>query len=198
MSVRRIPAWNFHLLRLVLVPALKPFARLFAVVGLSLSALIVYVGSFGCPPPDWNRLRYLDASLQVQAIREAVERYRSDCGDYPPVGIGLGSLVVNPGVEDWRGPYLEHVPLDPWQQSYLYSRPAGPYPPEILSHGADRKPGGTSFDTDISSLRPKQPIPNDPRHTRRRRVCFSVWIGAWISTIACGALLVKTMRRASR
>ena len=133
-----------------------------------MSGVIVYVGFFADPPSDWNRLRYFAATLQVQAIREAVEQYRGDRGDYPPFGIGLDALIVDPGVEGWRGPYLKRLPLDPWQGSYLYSRPPGSAPPEVLSYGADRKPGGNLFNADISSLRPHQPIPDDPAHTRRR------------------------------
>jgi hypothetical protein len=111
VSVGRTLARTFYLLRVLLAPAVQPVAGLVAFAGLSMSGLIVSIGFFAHPPPDWNRLRYLAATRQVQTIREAVEQYRGDCGDYPPSGIGLDALLVDAEVEGWRGPYLKWLPL---------------------------------------------------------------------------------------
>jgi type II secretion system protein G len=198
VNVAQSLARTVHLIRVLLAPALRPLARLLAFSGLSISGLTVCLGLFGHPPSDRNRLRYRAATLQVQAIREALEMYRRDCGEYPPVSGGLDALTEDPGVEGWRGPYLKSVPLDPWQQSYLYSRSSNATAPEVLSYGADRKPGGSVFSADISSLRPNQPIPTDPAHTRRVLAYFGVWIGAWIAMTACGTFLIRTLRPTSR
>ncbi len=151
---------------ILFAPALAPIAGLLAGVGWGLSALIIFFGFFADPFRDSSRFRYLAASLQVQHISKALEHYKADCGDFPSVSKGLTGLVVNPGDEGWRGPYLKRLPVDPWDVPYVYSRPLASPVPEVLSFGANRKPGGELFDADISSLRPRQPIPESPMETR--------------------------------
>jgi general secretion pathway protein G len=84
----------------------------------------------------------------------ALEKYRVDTGGYPSAGEGLESLRRNVGkLHTWRGPYLAgDVPLDPWGRPYIYSFPVrGRESPEVLSYGADGKPGGMGDDADITS-----------------------------------------------
>jgi general secretion pathway protein G len=82
--------------------------------------------------------RYVMATLQVENLAQAVERYRADCGTYPSAREGLNSLTLDQGVPGWHGPYLtDEIPLDPWHNPYVYSLAADSTTPEILSFGAD-------------------------------------------------------------
>jgi type II secretion system protein G len=159
-------------------PALKPLVRLAAWFGLIFSPSIIYLGAFLEPPTDHARFRYIMAVAKVGSLAEAAEHYKLDCGAYPSVEVGLKALVSDPGVNGWHGPYISEAPLDPWGRPYIYLRSAGSKP-EILSYGADRKPGGTLFGADISSRKPRPPIPSSPLQIRDL-VPYAIWIGAWI------------------
>ena len=153
MSVLSKLARPLHLLAIILGPTFAPIKNLLACVGMCVSILIIFSGLFCDFAPDPNRVRYLAATLQVREISKALERYKADCGDYPAVSSGLNALELNPGGECWKGPYLKDVPIDPWHGRYIYSRSPAAAFPEILSRGADHRPGGEFFDADISSLR---------------------------------------------
>jgi general secretion pathway protein G len=151
-----------------------------ALLVLLVSLLIIYLGFFAEPFQDHNRIRYLHGTLHLKALAKAVERYKADCGDYPAASDGLKALVFNPGVKGWKGPYLQKdVPLDPWGRPYVYLCPNGSTTPEIVSYGAEGKPGGTSFDADISTRNLHRSIPSSPSEVRARRVFVGSWIAAW-------------------
>jgi hypothetical protein len=86
------------------------------------------------------------------------------------------------------------VPLDPWDRPYIYLRSADPAP-EILSYGADRKPGGEFFDADISSRNVQRSFPESPLEIRARRLFIGIWVGAWLYSIGSLLLLRRTSRR---
>lgn len=73
------------------------------------------------------------------SIKMAVDQYKLDCGAYPAPAAGLRSLVANPRVARWNGPYLKRLPTDPWGQDFRYSLDDGK--PEIRSAGPDMKFG---------------------------------------------------------
>ena len=61
------------------------------------------------------------AVLELRALQIASENFRDDCGFYPRrKDGGLISLVINPAVKSWRGPYVNKIKADPWHNSYLY------------------------------------------------------------------------------
>jgi general secretion pathway protein G len=67
-----------------------------------------------------------------------------DNGYYPSGANGLNDLVNQPGnAQEWRGPYVKEVPLDPWGNDYIYESPGkvntGSY--DISSAGPDGQPG---------------------------------------------------------
>lgn len=98
------------------------------------------------------------AETQARMLRGAVETYRLEVGGLPPEDQGLDALVTQPASEPqrsrWRGPYLdEAVPLDPWNNPYVYSIPgADGMPFALYSLGADGKPGGEGNDADVGFL----------------------------------------------
>jgi len=109
--------------------------------------LLITVG--GCKKQD--NINQQLARPKMAVIEVAIENYRLDCGRYP------GSLeeLLNPpsGLEEkWDGPYLlKKQLLDPWGNKYIYV-PEGKVNPgsfDLISHGADGKPGGEGYDKDI-------------------------------------------------
>ncbi len=81
----------------------------------------------------------------------ALKLYEVDSGRYPSTEQGLEALMEKPSSppvpRDWKGPYLEQEPLDPWQKPYVYRCP-GAHPPrdyDLYSFGPD----GVESDDDI-------------------------------------------------
>ncbi len=102
--------------------------------------------------------RETTARTQIEMLGAALDAYRLDNGRYPTTEQGLAALwqapTVEPRAPNWRGPYLRKaVPLDPWGQAYVYGAPGtqsnSGY--DLLSYGADGKPGGTGDAADITS-----------------------------------------------
>jgi len=95
------------------------------------------------------------AAAQIKLLRGAIETMRLDINVYPNQDQGLKLLVEAPADpaarERWKGPYLEGaVPLDPWGNPYQYQPPASSGQMfQLISFGADGKPGGTGTDADI-------------------------------------------------
>jgi len=78
----------------------------------------------------------------------ALRLYEVDNGRYPATQQGLKALLVKPSSapapKNWKGPYLEAEPLDPWGQGYVYRYP-GSHPPrdyDLFSMGPDGKESG--------------------------------------------------------
>jgi general secretion pathway protein G len=102
------------------------------------------------------------AQAQIKLLRGALETMRLDIGVFPSTEQGL--RLLNAAPEDaalksrWKGPYLDgELPLDPWNNAYLYKAPAadgrGFY---LWSLGADGKPGGEGNDADIGTFPAQQ------------------------------------------
>lgn len=93
------------------------------------------------------------AMAQIANIETALKTFKLDVGRYPRTEEGLAALITSPrGLLNWDGPYLEKdVPLDPWGSPYGYTSPGEKVEYEIVSYGADGRPGGEGEDRDISS-----------------------------------------------
>jgi len=94
------------------------------------------------------------ARLQIDRLATVLDFYRLDVGSYPTTEQGLHALIeAPPGVEGWRGPYLDEkeVPRDPWGNPFVYRAPGAESAFELLSLGADGRPGGEGEDADLSS-----------------------------------------------
>ena len=98
------------------------------------------------------------ARAQIEMLGAALDAFRLDTGRYPTTEQGLAALWTEPSVEpkpmNWRGPYLRKpVPSDPWGTAYVYRAPGTESRTgyDLLSFGADGKPGGTGADADIVS-----------------------------------------------
>jgi general secretion pathway protein G len=98
------------------------------------------------------------ARSQIEMLGTALDAYRLDNGTYPTTEQGLEALQVQSTMEpvptNWRGPYMrKDVPNDPWGRPYIYKSPGEVNPTgyDLLSYGADGKPGGEGDDADITS-----------------------------------------------
>lgn len=94
------------------------------------------------------------AGVQVRDFEQALEIYMLDTGEFPSSEQGLEALVANPGsVAGWNGPYLRRsdIPQDPWNNDYQYKYPGEKSDVDILSYGADGKPGGDGDDADVGN-----------------------------------------------
>jgi len=57
-------------------------------------------------------------------IATALRLYELDNGGYPTTDEGMGALMIAPSsAKNWKGPYLEKTPLDPWGKPYVYKSP---------------------------------------------------------------------------
>jgi general secretion pathway protein G len=120
---------------------------------LAIVGVVILFSQFIIIHNDYARPASGMARTEVHMLMSVLDQYRKDVGDYPTTEQGLAALRSRPqGVRKWAGPYLtKEVPTDPWGRPWLYKYSSGMREPELLSYGADGKPGGTGEDADISS-----------------------------------------------
>lgn len=60
-----------------------------------------------------------------QTAKIGLTPYKLDMGNYPTTEEGLQALIRAPAGKEanWKGPYLEEIPVDPWKQDYQYKYP---------------------------------------------------------------------------
>ena len=85
---------------------------------------------------------------EVATIMKALETYRIDQGRYPTEDEGLE--ILREATDTWPGGFLSKLPVDPWQNPYLYFLTEDGC--EVVSLGADGRQGGDGEDRDFSSL----------------------------------------------
>jgi general secretion pathway protein G len=103
-----------------------------------------------------DQARVIAAKADIAAIVGALKLYKLDNGTYPTSDQGLAALTKKPDRGDiprnWKpGGYVERLPVDPWGTDYQYLNPGIRSEVDVFSFGADRKPGGEGFDSDIGS-----------------------------------------------
>ena len=96
------------------------------------------------------------AKIQLQTVSSSLLYYQTDVGSFPTEKQGLDALWKAPeGSSDWNGPYVRRQKqlVDPWGNPFVYNipgkKPGEPY--DLVSLGADGKPGGTGNDADLSA-----------------------------------------------
>ncbi len=102
-----------------------------------------------------DRARVTVAETDIRAIASALELYRLDNRTYPTTGQGLAALVSRPSSapipSNWAaGGYLPELPVDPWNNEYVYTSPGRDGAYDLVSLGADGAPGGEGTAADIS------------------------------------------------
>jgi general secretion pathway protein G len=86
------------------------------------------------------------AALDIKGFEDGLRLFKIKHGHYPTSSEGLGSL--------YSEGLLEGQPKkDPWSNDYVYVSPGNKHPDsyDLISYGADGKPGGDGDDADITN-----------------------------------------------
>jgi general secretion pathway protein G len=76
------------------------------------------------------------------AMKKAIQLFKLDSGRYPTQ---LADLWQSPGgAKNWKGPYIDASPKDPWGNDYVYTAPVGGSTYIISSYGELGGPGGAA------------------------------------------------------
>lgn len=73
-------------------------------------------------------------------LATALKLYEIDNGAFPSTSEGVDALLKPPSsAKNWKGPYIEKVPLDPWGKTYQYRSPGThrTYDYDLFSLGRD-------------------------------------------------------------
>ena len=124
------------------------------VVVVILSILAAFIVPRIMDRPD--QARQVKAKNDIRVIESALQLYRLDNGLYPSSDQGLAALVARPEGDPQpknykEGGYLDQLPLDPWGNPYLFLNPGIHGRMDIISLGADGRPGGEGYDADIGN-----------------------------------------------
>ena len=108
---------------------------------LAILAAIVYPNVAGRS----QQARDTAAHAQIDNFKTVLGAFEVDNGYFPRGKDGLRALIEKPrDAQNWRGPYLEKIPLDPWGNPYVYECPGKHNPAtfDIMSSGPDGRVGG--------------------------------------------------------
>ncbi|HET8899783.1 MAG TPA: type II secretion system major pseudopilin GspG [Rhodanobacteraceae bacterium] len=102
-----------------------------------------------------GQARQSAARQGIQSVMTALNMYRLDTFAYPSTEQGLAALVQKPAGlpqgANWKGPYLDRVPNDPWGKPYLYLQPGSHGEVDVYTLGSDGRPGGEGEAADIGN-----------------------------------------------
>ncbi len=97
-----------------------------------------------------------DAAIQIKNLETALKLFKMDNGFYPSTEQGLTALISPPVIgqipDNFKpGGYLDKRSLspDPWGNEFVYISPGMQGDYDIISYGADGKPGGEKYNADI-------------------------------------------------
>ena len=82
---------------------------------LILVGIVVVVAALSLPPYLEYDRKVMPADNDVDMIAGAIKKFHKHTNTYP---VRLEDLVTNPGLEGWKGSYLEDLPETPWGGSY--------------------------------------------------------------------------------
>jgi general secretion pathway protein G len=95
--------------------------------------------------------KYAAAQSQIARISSLLQQFRLDCERFPTGEEGLQALVQAPGdVTGWKGPYVDKIPVDPWDQPYVYAWP-GAQGEDTFFLGSNGKDKTESTDDDFTN-----------------------------------------------
>lgn len=103
-----------------------------------------------------DKARQAKARQDIRALESALNMYKLDNYNYPSTDQGLEALVERPSgtpePRNWKkGGYLDRLPTDPWGNPYQYLNPGVHGEIDIMSLGADGRPGGQDGNADIGN-----------------------------------------------
>ena len=96
------------------------------------------------------------AKLDIASLENALTLYRMDNHQYPSTEQGLAALASRPsGYPEPKnynpGGYIKKLPKDPWGNDYIYLSPGEHGDIDIMSYGADGRPGGDDDNADLGN-----------------------------------------------
>ena len=94
------------------------------------------------------------AKQDIRGIESALKLYYMDNSRYPTTDQGLEALTTRPNdstLRNWRGPYLDKLPRDPWNNTYRYLYPGRNSEFDVFTYGADGQPGGEGINAEIGN-----------------------------------------------
>ena len=109
--------------------------RLVVVMVLMLAVGMLLLRRVGMGPPSTDLRRANVARENMAVLRTALDRFAGDCGQYPFPSDGLASLIHDPDVAGWSGPYIFALKADPWGRQFRYGVEEGRF--LLHSTGAD-------------------------------------------------------------
>jgi general secretion pathway protein G len=102
-----------------------------------------------------ERAKLAAARQNIASISATLDTFELDVGRFPNTDEGLLALIERPPAlapeDEWNGPYLREVPLDPWNREFIYK-----YPGEmsvdfdLISTGRDGEEG---TEDDVTNVR---------------------------------------------
>ncbi len=102
--------------------------------------------------------RIAEAKVQIKNLETALKLFKLDNGFFPSTEQGLEALIEQPTVgkvplKYREGGYLEQktIPLDPWDNPYIYISPGVYGDFDLICYGADGREGGDGKDADIQN-----------------------------------------------
>jgi general secretion pathway protein G len=119
------------------------------IVFILLAGMMAFVGPKIFEQMD--RAKQNEAKIKMQHVAGQIEMYRLEVGKYPA---SLQELLRAPGGAEgkWNGPYIKEADLkDAWGNDYTFSVPGQGKPFDLISMGADGRPGGEGVNRDISN-----------------------------------------------
>ena len=141
----------------------RPARRAFTLIELLLVMVILGILAALVVPKFSGRTeqaRETAAKTQIVNFGVALDAFEVDNGYYPKGNSGLQDLVTQPrDAQNWKGPYMKNeVPLDPWQQPYIYECPGrhNPTSYDLMSAGPDKRDGSDDDITNWQTTNPRQ------------------------------------------
>ena len=128
-------------------PALKKgpvfYMVILIVMALIGASILQATGNGGGTRGKMRDGKIMKAIRSVDALAEALGRYKFHCGEYPSKEEGLDALALKSSShKGWLGPYIPKMLPDPWKNAYIYELPSGTNEfPVIASMGPDGKRG---------------------------------------------------------
>lgn len=116
------------------------------VVVVLIGGIVAFAGSRILGGSDRANVRL--AQSQITTLAAKIDQFEMDVGRLPQT---LDELATAPSnASGWLGPYARPEEFrDPWNTPFEYRVPGENRPYDLISYGADRRPGGESVNADI-------------------------------------------------
>jgi len=126
-------------------PVIKKGIVFYAVVIIGLMMLgSLVLSATGRGGKARNSKAMIQARSSMDALAQALGRYRFHVGRYPTTTEGLEELTrIRPELKGWFGPYTSKIVKDPWGNKYVYAEREEGGHPVLYSKGPDGRAGST-------------------------------------------------------